>query len=94
MQVWDFLEGVRGHQDSQMKKSYVQQRHYQIQYQCYKWYLKTICNCSMDNKADNPAIGAEHQMMPVINLWNPRFLKFDFCLLRKITHERLRDYCS
>ena len=49
---------------------------------------------SKHNKADNPAIGAEHQMMYVIDHWNPRFLEFDFCLLIQMIYERLRDYCS
>ena len=87
MQVWDFLEGVRGHQDSQMRKSYVQQRHYQIQYQCYKWYLKTMCNCSMDNKADNPAIGAEQRAMDVFSILDHEILIRVF----GTTEERLRD---
>ena len=36
-------------------------------------------NLKIWNKANNPAIEEEHEMMDIIEylIWNPRFLKFD-----------------
>ena len=49
----------------------------------------------ISNKTDDPALGAEHQMLDVIDFltWYPRFVKIDFFLRRQIMYERLRDYC-
>ena len=62
--------------------------------QTLDYFLRSSIKDKFKNKADNPAIGAEHQMMYVIDHWNPRFLEFDFCLLIQMIYERLRDYCS